>query len=291
MSYDFSTTVSGKWILAGEHAVLRGCPAIVFPLKNRALTLQFTHTTDKLHAEYSGQYDELFMRVIEYGLQIVNQTISGLSGKFIIHNTIPVAAGLGASGALCTAVGRWFIWKNLITENDLYTFARELENIFHGESSGVDIAIAIAGEAILFHKSGSSKLLEPQWQPSWCLTYSDQIGITSQCIKKVKELWQRDAELGQRLDKDMETSVALAIKALHSDQTNGLPLLANAINQAKNCFTQWGLASGKVEKQISELLAAGALAAKPTGSGDGGYVLSLWAEAVPESLISRVIPI
>ena len=55
-----------------------------------------------------------------------------------------------------------------------------------------------------------------------------------------------------------------------------LSQLANAINSARQCFIDWGLAGGHVEKHIEDLLSAGALAAKPTGSGDGGYVLSLW---------------
>lgn len=295
MSYDFSTTVYGKWILAGEHAVLRGCPAIVFPVKNKALQLSFIDNHEDLRAEHSGEFGQdvhlLFMSVIERGLEIVNHSISELSGRFIVDNEIPVGAGLGVSGALCTALGRWFIWKELIKEQDLYNFARELENMFHGESSGVDIAAAIACKGIIFHHSGEWQTLEQNWQPHWYLSYSDQIGITSHCVKKVKELWQRDPELAARIDKEMEYSVQTAIKALNKDQDTGLPILASAINQAKICFTQWGLAGGKVEQHITGLLGAGALAAKPTGSGDGGFVLSLWAHKAPESIASQMIAV
>lgn len=41
MSYDFQTTTHGKWILAGEHTVLRGHGALVFPILGKKLTLSY----------------------------------------------------------------------------------------------------------------------------------------------------------------------------------------------------------------------------------------------------------
>ena len=41
MFYDFETTTFGKWILAGEHAVVRGHEALVFPIKEKQLTLRY----------------------------------------------------------------------------------------------------------------------------------------------------------------------------------------------------------------------------------------------------------
>ncbi|MFI4919641.1 MAG: mevalonate kinase, partial [Legionellales bacterium] len=41
MFCDFETTTFGKWILAGEHAVVRGHEALVFPIKEKQLHLQY----------------------------------------------------------------------------------------------------------------------------------------------------------------------------------------------------------------------------------------------------------
>lgn len=58
MSYDFSTTVHGKWILAGEHAVIRGNPAIVIPLPSFELTLHYLNNGEQLRTVFNGTFGE-----------------------------------------------------------------------------------------------------------------------------------------------------------------------------------------------------------------------------------------
>jgi mevalonate kinase len=42
---------------------------------------------------------------------------------------------------------------------------------------------------------------------------------------------------------------------------------------------------------MKEIEALGALAVKPTGSGDGGFILSLWKEAPPKNSGLDFIPV
>jgi mevalonate kinase len=60
--------------------------------------------------------------------------------------------------------------------------------------------------------------------------------------------------------------------------------LAESIKKAKSCFKRWGLAEGKIAQHMQMLQKHGALAVKPTGAGDGGYVLSLWEDIPPKEL-------
>lgn len=294
MALPFNITVCGKWILAGEHAVLRGHPALVFPLQSRSLTLEHRSNGKTVHAEFCGGHPEnlqlLLWGVLERGMEIIDKSHNEISGHFKVINHIPLGVGMGASAALCVAVGHWFIAQHWIRDTELYDFARELENLFHGESSGVDISVAIAETGLRFQHNTTSKAVQLAWQPAWYLSDTQQVGITSNAIKKVKELWTQKPELAQRIDNDMADATQMALHALQQSQAIGLPLLTNAINKAHLCFRQWGLAAGKVEQHINHLLEAGALAAKPTGAGDGGFVLSLWPHLIePDKAPAKMI--
>ncbi len=295
MSCDFSTTVTGKWILAGEHAVLRGCSAVIFPLPTRTLSLAYWQSDEPVRAEFGGNYMKepqlLFWAMLEKALEMLQKSHNDISGKFYFQNNIPVSSGMGASAALCVAMGHWFVWRGWIEESNLYEFARELEDLFHGESSGADIAAVITGEGINFSKASGWQPLPVQWQPKWFLSYSGHVGITSQCIDKVKSIWQSDASHAQAIDHSMQQSVKQATKALQLKEADGFPLLVEAINKALDCFRAWGLIDNNSEHHIEQLRRDGAYAAKPTGSGDGGFILSLWPKPPPKSIDYELIPV
>lgn len=288
------TTVYGKFILAGEHAVLRGCPALVFPVFARSLHLKFEDDGTGLSAEFAGEHGGemrlLFWGVMEKALEVTGRKRQDITGHFHITNNVPVGAGLGASATLCVAVGRWFQWKGWIAEPEVLEFCRQLENLFHGESSGADIAVAISGRGIHYERNGERYTVDTAWVPEWYLSYSGKRGVTSECISKVKSLWATDPKLGEKIDRDMREAVGLAEEALRlQDADRGFDLLADAINRARSCFEHWGLASGEAGQHLQMLMNHGAYAVKPTGSGDGGYVLSLWRKPPPAELRSQLI--
>ena len=275
----------GKWILAGEHAVLRGSPALVFPVGSRAMHLRYEESSAPLTADFTGangsELQLLFWGVFERAIEKIGVNHDKIKGRITIESSIPVGGGLGASAALCVNFSRWLSQLGQVNSSDLYEFSRQLENLFHGESSGVDIAVALSGEGLHFERSGHRAPVAMKWRPHWYLSYSGKRGVTAECVSRVKKLWEQDAGLGARIDQDMREAVQLAEQALASDGPNALSSLANAIRLAGSCFQRWGLAGGEMALHLESLMKAGAIAVKPTGSGDGGFALSLWDSPPP----------
>lgn len=285
--YDFKTTSYGKWILAGEHAVVRGHEALVFPLKSKQLTLSYRACGSLPTATYSGVTGSvmqlLFWSVMEHGVNLLGRSLTEVTGTFHLDSNIPVGAGMGASAALCVAIARWFAAQHWIEQAQVFEFAKSLEHLFHGKSSGLDIA-GVSSEEGVFFKAGQWTALHPQIQPHWYLSSCNQQGLTSQCVQQVQELWERSPYLGRQIDLQMVEAVFSCKEALEHGGAGALEELAAAIDKAATCFFQWGLVSESLLQHMNTLKQQGALAVKPTGSGGGGYVLSLWDDEAEVNL-------
>lgn len=287
MFSDFETITFGKWILAGEHAVVRGHEALVFPIKEKYLILKYSASSPSLSADYSGTSGSdmhlLFWSVLEQGMQLLGQSLNQSVGHFYLESNIPVGVGMGASAALCVAMSRWFCAQNMVADTECNQFAKELEHLFHGKSSGLDIA-GVASEHGVYFKAGHCIPLTPKIKPKWFLSSCHQIGITSHCIQQVQKLWEEQPQKAELIDLQMISSVQEARLALEAGGANAIERLAKAMNKAADCFIQWGLVSESLQQHMNSLFAEGAIAVKPTGSGGGGFVLSLWNSKPPAHL-------
>lgn len=293
----YSTQVPGKWILAGEHAVLRGVPALVFPLRSRVLDLSYVcsdsaKTLDlHLHGEHGEELQLLVWGVLERACELKKISRASLVGDLTLKSSIPVGAGMGASAALCVALTKWLGFLGIVQDEEMFEFARTLENLFHGESSGVDIAVSLSGQGLHYVRGGARKVLDLQWTPHWYISYSGKRGVTLDCVNKVKDMIAGNPDLGKVIDEQMRTAVAMCEKALtDGDIADSAEMLKKGVESAGEVFERWGLTEGAPQKHMEMLKQAGAVAVKPTGSGGGGYVLSLWKTPPPEELLLKLIP-
>jgi mevalonate kinase len=279
---DFETTCFAKCILAGEHSVLRGGYAVVVPVKSKYLRLRYEDINDfniVCYDQASGQkLDFNYKDLMSFAFSLCGIGQKTIKGNFELTVSIPLGSGLGGSAALCVALGRWMVWKGMILEKDLFGFSRSLEDFFHGKSSGVDIASILTESPILFHREAGLENIECSWDPSLCLSYSGIRSETRTCIDKVSLLRESDHLKSDEIDAMMQESVKKIVSALQKSNEEGFKLMIEAFALAEKCFEKWGLLSEKLKQHILQLKDGHAMAVKPTGSGLGGYVLSLWKD-------------
>ena len=310
-----SIKVHGKWILAGEYAVLKSCPVLAFPLFSQFIELEYqrkkmgsiTKITGKTENGYLHKLSNkplpetvsvvsLFEAVLSQALKKISKNLSDLKGALHIRSHIAFGGGIGASAVLCVLIGRLFHFLNWLKKEELFSFCHSLENGLHGQSSGVDVAAVLTGKPILYtlNKDQSEPRIQVfrfPWKPFIFLSWSGENRSTKDNIKKMKLFWKKEEHKGRLLNAQMESAVLKAQQGLKTEnQKKGISLLKESFCLAENCFFQWELIGAEMKKHISFLKNQGALAVKPTGAGKGGYVLSLWSKQPPAHLMDQLIP-
>lgn len=280
MKNEIVLKVPGKWILLGEHAVVRGAPALAFPLFSHQLQLRALGAPRVggfllvARSEKYLQLTEALNKALQSSLHFCK--LPSLKLMVSLESTIPVSSGQGSSAAICTAAAHILKEFELIDASEIFSTAHTMENLFHGTSSGLDIAAVQSKNGIYFTKNAGATPLNLAWQPRLYLYNTGIPSSTKDAVAKVTALARPD------LDETMARAVEIARNAL--EKTRSLPELAEAVQMGAKCFAEWGLITEEMQKASDMLRKAGALAVKPTGSGGGGFLLSLWQKDPPAEL-------
>jgi mevalonate kinase len=257
-----------KFILAGEHSVLSKGVGLAFPLK--ALTLK-ANLIEEPSLVLNGK-----IRSIE-DFQKVNLVWKKFSPKsepcgFSIESQIPLGAGLGSSAALCVALAR----LAGIPNNTVASQALEGEKLFHGTPSGIDPYTISLERPIRFRANPLewSPLNTEAFQKSghrWVLSDSGERHSTRAVLESLQhspENFKSRQELIDELSSLSETMGDFF-------ESGNITELGRSMNKAHECLAKLGVSTPTLETRIESLKMRGALGAKLTGAGQGGFALAL----------------
>ncbi|MBE8221393.1 MAG: hypothetical protein HAW60_01535 [Bdellovibrionales bacterium] len=275
----FEIKTHSKCIITGEHSVLRGKSAIAVPLKDKFLKFIFKPGGKKLDIIFNSNskiMQLLFNNVFNIVLSKISEKVIDIKGKLIIESTLSFGSGLGSSAALCSAISLWLKELNVIKKDQVFDFAKSLEDSFHGTSSGVDIAAALSSSTILFNINSGFKKVNFKNSPFLALSNSESKGSTKKAVLQVQNWIKKNHKIHAKLDNAIQKATDLILETKNLSRTQSVPFFKEAFDLSKNSFNKWGLITTDLQKHMLDLKSSGAIATKPSGAGLGGCVLSLW---------------
>jgi len=290
----FEVSVPGKWVLSGEHAVLRGATAVAFPHPEFSLRLQFTPSEEggspgasglEIHPDWARSVILDLLQLVQDEQNARGREFHLPSGRLTLESSVPAGAGLGSSAALCVAVARWLSGPLGLPDAALLEFATHLEHRFHGKSSGMDVAACAIARPVSFVRGRGPTLLQLEHFPRFTFHDTGLRASTSECIRRVELLREEDPVSAIRADELMGRASRQILEGLSRfDRAGGatggdgeaLRLVADGMKSAHEAFLVWSLVPEKVQRELEDLQRRGALAVKLTGAGGGGFLVALW---------------
>ncbi|QIS08787.1 mevalonate kinase [Nocardia arthritidis] len=284
----------GKVIVAGEHTVVHGTPAIAIPLTAVTVEVSVHPACDRCDAPEdapaaldAGAGFECRFTVDGsthevHGLRGAATAVRAAWGKWgmvgtamdvVVRCGIPPGRGLGSSAACTTAVLRAMadLYSRPIDPDTLYEWVQRGEHLAHGRASGVDARAVLASTPIWFQQ-GAARPIEIAVAARWVIADSGHGADTRTAVAWVRDVLDHDPARAQRL---LARATAL-VEAASADLAAGrLTALGRGLVDCQGLLSELGVSTPVLDHLIAAALDAGALGAKLTGGGLGGCVIAL----------------
>lgn len=284
---DFHIQVPAKCTLIGEHVINQRGFALVAPFKHYQLSLSYSPDSSKTSQSMSGETSSLSIilwPVVCKALELLHKNPRHLRGSFKLSCTIPPCSGLGFAAAFCVATAAWAVYCGYISQDKLFDFALQLQQVFHNKNRGLDIAGVMAKSIIKFESDKKINNLDLTWQPLLYISSSGEQTITDSNDTRIRQFYGNNSSVIAMIDDHMLEASRLAnLGFSQNDYQRGLTLLTEALNLGNQCFYDWQLVSDTMEQHLQQVRQY-ALACKVIGAGFGGHVVSLWREKPPAQL-------
>jgi mevalonate kinase len=272
LSPTVSVTTQAKVILAGEHFVLLGVPAIAAPVSEFQLTLRLALRSGPdlvLPDPYSGLSKEI--------ATILNYQLQGFV-RVTITSTIPQGAGLGSSAAFAVALGRALAkqasFEGSEAEERALRIANLVEESIHHRASGIDTAVVAREKVIGFQLNesgqGAVSLIDVAAPMQFMLIDSRLRRKTKDQIARVDLNRTENEWVFEKRTQAARRAVDLLTSGLG---TNNTAEVAEAVSNMGALLQDLGLEPEEC-RAIRRLAEDHQVALKISGAGGGGVMLA-----------------
>ena len=275
----------GKVILFNEHFVVYGIPAVVSAVgaKTTALVEREGGSGYELKDErpetpgYKAEKLQQQKESLDIMLKFMNIDTQHDHYVITLGGDLIAASGVGASAASCAAIARAFSEElNLnFSDEKVNAVAYEGEKGYHGTPSGIDNTAATYGGLIWYRREGTTQLMERmrlRKPVEIVMGNTGQVADTKIVVAGVKERKEREPEKYGRLFQDAEKLVWNARKQL---ENFNLEYVGAYMNENHRLLQEIGVSSPELDAMVHLARESGALGAKLTGTGKGGYMVAL----------------
>jgi mevalonate kinase len=276
----------GKVILLGEHFVVYGLPGIASGVSDTteavveegAKGLEFIDNRPETEG-YKKTKKEEIEKSLKLILDFMKIDIKKTPVKITLSGNLLCTSGIGASAAMATSIARAFSDYFGLNLNDeqINRISYEGEKGAAGTPSGIDNTCATFGGLLWFQKNleggpNTIELIKIRKPVEIVLGNTGLSSVTSEVVADVRRANEANPAKFRKVFSDYVNTVKEARVALEGYDIKKLGLL---MDKNQELLREIGVSCGEIEKIIGTAKKNGALGAKITGTGRGGYVIAL----------------
>jgi mevalonate kinase len=217
-------------------------------------------------------------------------------------SNFPLAAGLGASAAYCVALGRCMhqLANAAFSDDDVAQLALDLERVFHGSPSGID-STTIAFDSPCFIKTGETFCtgLEVTRRgplagfidvaPGATLVLADS-GDRRETRVAMDHLagFTRQPGGEQMIERLTALAETIALQTANALRKGDFDYVGMMVMENHRLLQALGLSTSALDSLCSVAQSSGALGAKLTGAGLGGFILAICYPDATKALVQAL---
>ena len=275
----------GKTILIGDQFVLEGVPAIVssIPYVTECVVERIDGTgwiledNRKEVPGYKKSKEEMQKESINRILEVMKIDTSKIGLKITFGGDLLAGSGVGASAASCVALARALNDEfNLgLSIEEINHIAWEGEFAYHGTPSGVDNTASCYGGLMLYQLKGDEKIVEKIKVKRPIEVVLANSGVSAD-TRKLDELVENEKKKDpEGFKKKMDLITDQVFKVKDALERWDLETVGRIMTENHKILIDMGLSHEKLIYLCNRAIELGALGAKLTGGGMGGYMVAL----------------